>query len=163
MAKNNDKVPNKGMGKTKEQTCRTEKPKFRTISSELDIHAAVERILQIDKEENETYNLSVGKILKRASRSISGEFEIKMREFFEEQAEQALVQIELAELIPPKLLRQYLLAGAKIAIIEFVMRPQTQAVVRSYLQNGYTSTVITDGKPDRSGCRLVDLGVNALI
>lgn len=128
MAKNNDKVP----GKTKEQTCRPEKPKLRVISSELDVHAQVERLLQKAKEEKKTYNLSAGKILKRAFRSASGEFEIKMREFFEEKAENALIQIELADMVPSKVLRQYLLAGAKIAIIEFLLRPQTQEIVRSH-------------------------------
>ena len=128
MAKNNDEVP----GKTKEQTCRPEKPKLRVISSELDDHALVERFLQEAREENRTYNLSAGKILKRAFRSASGEFEIKMRKFFEEKAENALIEIELADMVPPKVLRQYLRAGAKIAIIEFLLRPQTQDIVRSH-------------------------------
>ena len=70
--------------------------------------------------------------MKRAFRSASGEFEIKMREFFEEKAENALIQIELADMVPSKVLRQYLLAGAKIAIIEFLLRPQTQEIVRSH-------------------------------
>jgi hypothetical protein len=76
--------------------------------------------------------------LKRASRAMSGEFEMKMREFFEEQADNALIEIELAELVARKVLRQYILAGAKIATIEFVMRLQTQALVELYLQKRHT-------------------------
>jgi hypothetical protein len=132
MAKNNDKVPNKGVDKTKKQTCRTKKSKLRTNSSGLDM--ITEQIRQIETEENETYNLSVGEILKGASRSATGEFEIEMRKYFEVKAENALGIMDWAEWPTLNLLRQYLLFGAKIAIVEFLMRPETQANVRRFYQ-----------------------------
>jgi hypothetical protein len=92
----------------------------------------VGQVVQLYKEVDETYNLSVRKILKRATSPISGKFVIEMLDYFEAEAQNALTLMGEAECIPKRLLRRYLLVGAKIAVIEFVMRHQTQAALQLY-------------------------------
>jgi hypothetical protein len=87
----------------------------------------------------ETYDFSVGKILKRGRSITDGEFETRMRRYFLDEAEEAFVNLDIAEQFDPELLRQYLLVGAKIAVIDFMMRPETQSTIRSHHQKGIFS------------------------
>jgi hypothetical protein len=66
--------------------------------------------------------------------STTGEFEIEMRKYFEVKAENALGLMDCAEWPTLNMLRQYLLFRAKIAIIEFLTGPETQANVRRFYQ-----------------------------
>jgi hypothetical protein len=118
--------------KSQMKTCQTKKSKLRANSFELDLFA--EQFKQMEIELTETYNLSVAEILEGASSSATGEFEIEMREYFEVKAENALSIMGEVEYPNLNLLRQYLLFGAKIAIIEFLMRPEIQANVREFYQ-----------------------------